>query len=260
MTSSNRLLIYLGAGADRIQHFTHLDHNIKKETKGGKSVQSAEILHDLRDPLPFKAETVDVFYSIHTMEHLKYSELMSCLVDCFLSLTSGGVIRIVVPDFDCMIKDYLESKEVDIDKWNFNKEFPIRNPSELFTYRVMYQDHYYLHNAQTLSMFLNEAGFTDIRVCSAGETRLEYLSKILSQKEYGRYGGDLIIEASKNSQLIIKNNPWRTKHKAPEGFSLFFNLKFVRRRPYLPSFPELDWFKSIIRKNRRTFIFFPFER
>jgi predicted SAM-dependent methyltransferase len=257
---SDKLLVYLGAGADRIKHFTHLDNNIKKQNKNGKNVRASEILHDLRDQLPFQAESVDLFYSIHTMEHLKYSELMACLVDCFSSLKLNGVIRIVVPDFDCVIKDYLESKNVDVDKWDLDKELPIRNPSELFTYRMLYHDHYYLHNKKTLSTFLNEAGFDHIKVCSPGETRMNYLSEIFSQKERGRYGGDLIIEASKNGQLIRRDNPWRTMPNNRERLSLFLNLKIARKRPYLAAFPELDWFKSLIRKNKSTYCYFPYEK
>jgi predicted SAM-dependent methyltransferase len=122
------LYVYLGSGGDWIQGFTHLDNNIRKEPWGRK----IEILADLRDPLPFRSEEVDLYYSIHTLEHLTYPDLITCLSECYRSLAIGGMIRVVVPDMDIMIHDYINNSEFLPAQWEVRDDYPLENSSQFF--------------------------------------------------------------------------------------------------------------------------------
>jgi SAM-dependent methyltransferase len=64
-------------------------------------------LHDLRRPLPWGDDSVDVIYSSHTLEHLSRDEGRAFLGECHRVLRHGGPIRLVVPDVRVIIEDYL---------------------------------------------------------------------------------------------------------------------------------------------------------
>lgn len=254
MTEKVRLLVYLGAGSDRIPNFTHLDNNIRKQSKKGVKVRPPEILCDLRDKLPFKKETVDLFYTIHTLEHLTHRELMACLTDLLITLKIGGFLRVVVPCFDCMIQSYLQSQEVIVENWEVNPDLPIRNPSELFAARALYHDHKYLHNFETLSQALQDVGFQEIKACSAGQTDFNsiVIQQVFWSKESARTSGDLILEAKKTNRLELTDNSWRKKQRRLYQFlAVFLNLKLGRNRGLVPAFPEVDWFREKKQKLKR---------
>ena len=80
-----------------------------------------DVWADLRNPLPFRDESVDVFYSHHVIEHLPdlafhFSELFRCL-------KPGGIFRVGGPNGDNAMRKYLEG---DAD-WFI--EFPDRRSS-----------------------------------------------------------------------------------------------------------------------------------
>ena len=56
--------------------------------------------------IPEKDCSVDVLYSSHMLEHLDQSETDIFMKESKRILVSGGVIRIIVPDFDILINDY----------------------------------------------------------------------------------------------------------------------------------------------------------
>jgi predicted SAM-dependent methyltransferase len=66
-----------------------------------------DVWADLRNQLPFKDDSVDIFYSHHVIEHLPdlefhFSELYRCL-------KPGGKIRLAGPNGDSAMKKYLEN-------------------------------------------------------------------------------------------------------------------------------------------------------
>lgn len=249
------LFVYLGAGSDRIPFFTHFDNNVSKQFKKGRNVGPPEILGDLTRELPFPDESVDLFYTIHTFEHLTYPELINCLLESRRSLKHGGIIRIVVPCFDCMINDYKIGSPVEKDYWEIDKNLPLNTPTDLFIARILYHDHRYLHNYDTLSRILSNTGFSQISVCGPGQTKQSELSEVFYSKENGRVG-DVIVEARN-----LGENPVYAKQEFEQNKKLslirnvlenFFNVKIGRSRRLLPMFPEKKWFYEMYLKIRST--------
>ena len=64
-------------------------------------------IHDLRRPLPWNNNSVDVVYSSHTLEHLSKDAGEHLLAECYRTLKPGGIIRIVVPDLKRFVEQYL---------------------------------------------------------------------------------------------------------------------------------------------------------
>jgi predicted SAM-dependent methyltransferase len=248
LTENQRLFVYLGAGSDRISGFTHMEYSVSKAQKRGKRLKQPEILGDITKGLPFNDNSVDVFYTIHTFEHLTYVDLQNCLLSCLRKLKSGGVLRIVVPDLDCMIRDYLSQASFDSRDYEVNLEFPMDTPTQLFISRVLYHDHKYLLNFEILSNLLREVGFQEFSQVGPGESAVAVLRNVFLEKELNRIGGDLIVEATKTTLLSESNQSLSSKR-----FSLpsFLNLKLTRINKTLPRFPELLWFQEKIYKSRR---------
>lgn len=67
-------------------------------------------IHNLTKPLPWKNESVDIIYSSHTLEHLTKAEGFKLLQECTRVLKPNGIIRIMVPDLQCVVNDYNANK------------------------------------------------------------------------------------------------------------------------------------------------------
>ena len=66
---------------------------------------------DFRRGLPASSESIDACYSSHVLEHARRKEAVFLIQDCFRVLKSGGVIRIVVPDLEMIVREYLNCLE-----------------------------------------------------------------------------------------------------------------------------------------------------
>ncbi len=67
------------------------------------SVQRWDVTH----PLPFPAEEFDACYCSHLLEHLDPFEADRLIVDCRHVLKRGGILRVVVPDLERIVRVYL---------------------------------------------------------------------------------------------------------------------------------------------------------
>jgi len=65
-------------------------------------------IHDLRKPLPFSTDFADGIYCSHFLEHLDAKSADLFLKECLRCLKPEGTLRIVVPNFEDMAKDYLK--------------------------------------------------------------------------------------------------------------------------------------------------------
>lgn len=65
--------------------------------------------HDISQGIPFAAGTFDVVYHSHVLEHLPRSEAPSFIRECGRVLRSGGVLRVVVPDLEGIVRGYLSA-------------------------------------------------------------------------------------------------------------------------------------------------------
>jgi SAM-dependent methyltransferase len=64
------------------------------------------ICWDLSRGLPFADSSFDVVYHSHVLEHIDREAAPAFLGECFRVLKPGGVVRIVVPDLELLLKAY----------------------------------------------------------------------------------------------------------------------------------------------------------
>jgi len=66
---------------------------------------------DISRPLPFLEECYEVCYMSHVLEHLPRERVPKLLSEIFSILKPGGVLRLVVPDLEMIVRLYLRELE-----------------------------------------------------------------------------------------------------------------------------------------------------
>ena len=91
-------LLNLGCGARRHPAWTNAD----------LAPAGDDVLHvDLRKPLPFPDREFDAVYASHVLEHLTPREAAHLLGEVRRVLRPGGIARVVVPDLEGIVREYL---------------------------------------------------------------------------------------------------------------------------------------------------------
>lgn len=68
-------------------------------------------VHDTRQGIPYLEQSFDACYSSHMLEHLNKEGAKIFLSECFRILKSKGIVRIVVPDLEAIVRAYLSALE-----------------------------------------------------------------------------------------------------------------------------------------------------
>ncbi len=90
----------LGCGSRYIKEWTNIDF---------ASVDGYVQSYNLTKPLPFKANTFDVVYSSHLLEHFSKEDAVVFISECQRVLKPNGILRVVVPDLEYIARCYLDS-------------------------------------------------------------------------------------------------------------------------------------------------------
>jgi SAM-dependent methyltransferase len=99
MTSASGLL-NIGCGSTFHPQWTNLDFH---------APSAAVIACDIRRGLPFASATFRACYSSHVLEHLTPAEGTGLLREIHRVLAPGGIVRVVVPDLELIVRDYLRA-------------------------------------------------------------------------------------------------------------------------------------------------------
>ncbi len=91
-------LLNLGCGQHYHPDWTNVDFH---------STNSNIRAHDLSQGVPCEDNSFDVVYHSHLLEHFSRSYALLFLKECFRVLNAGGVIRVVVPDLEQIVRWYL---------------------------------------------------------------------------------------------------------------------------------------------------------
>jgi predicted SAM-dependent methyltransferase len=122
-----------------------------------------DVWADLRDRLPFRSGTVDAIYSHHVMEHLPESNLPFHFSEMFRCLKPGGIIRVGGPNGDTAMRKFVENDA------SWFSDFPDKRASiggKLSNFLLCRGEHLAILTESFLREIAEEAGFTNIKVCS----------------------------------------------------------------------------------------------
>ena len=151
----------------------------------------ADLKHDVRTPLPYADNTVDIIYNEHFIEHLSVQEGISFLKECYRVLRQNGVLRIATPDLDYLMFRYFFFWK----KQNWLKKYGydwIKTKAEMINLCFHEWGHKYLYNKEELKRRLQEAGFNRIHKRSYKKSKHQELKDKETRSE-----SKLIFEAIK---------------------------------------------------------------
>lgn len=255
----NSKFLYVGCGAHQLDGFIHADISVYKLSKITEvKKKKIDIICDITENIPLPDNSMELIFSRDTLEHLTWNELINHFIECNRLLVDGGIIRMTVPNFDKMIEKYNDKSE-NLTEAIKNSEVstiisPIENHTDLFINRILYHDHYYLHNFDTMKRALEKCGFGEAREVMPGETQISSLKNIFFEAEKSIYDLSLHIESKKITLPKIK----KFQKKLPTNFlkkilAVLFNVNIT---PYIkrkPMFPSSKWF---LEKNLKIKQFF----
>lgn len=119
-----------------------------------------DIWADLRNPLPFRAGSVDAFYSHHVIEHLP--NLQFHFDDMYRCLKPGGVFRVGGPNGDAAIHKFVSGDAAWFSDYP-DKRTSIGGRFENFIF--CRQEHLTILTLSYLKELAERSGFTDLRPC-----------------------------------------------------------------------------------------------
>ena len=155
-------LLDIGCGDKRLEPLNGVEWDTLQQEKHIDLYLDGDIIHNLEDlPLPIGSEIYDIIYMSHVLEHVAWYKGIDVLKDVYRILKKGGVLEIIVPDIDKLIKAMQD--EVIPDKWRrWNKDSYYMNwfNGRLFNYEGNW--HKAAYNKKHLMYCLKKAGFKNI--------------------------------------------------------------------------------------------------
>ncbi len=244
----NSKYLYVGCGAHNLEGFIHADISVYKLSKMKKQdANKIDIFCDITKEIPLKDKSMKFIFSRDTLEHLTWKELINHFIECNRILELDGIIRMSLPNFDKMIERY-KNQDEDLDYAIKTSEVsthisPMENHTDLFINRILYHDHFYLHNFNTMKRALEKCGFGDIRDVGPGDTKIAQLKDILYEAEKESGPISFQIEAIKVSKpKLEKYKDELPKNILKKMLAILFNISISPFNKRRPMFPNKKWF------------------
>ena len=175
----NNLKLHLGCGSVILDGWVNIDAEPYKN-----KVVAMKLPAGLKK---FKNDSARYIYVSHLLEHLEYrTEALELVRECHRVLIPGGILRIVVPGIERIIRAYVNNDE---DFFKVQKEL---HPSWCATKleHLMYAlqqdgEHKYGYDFETISKLFSQGGFkkitnSDYNQSCAEELRVDYRGENLS--------------------------------------------------------------------------------
>ena len=121
-----------------------------------------DVWANLTDPLPFRDNSVDVFYSHHVIEHLPDASLPTHFTEMYRCLKPGGCIRVGGPNADSAVRKFIEGDS------SWFSDFPDSRKSlggRFANFILCAGEHLAILTYSYLTELLSGTGFTNIHRC-----------------------------------------------------------------------------------------------
>jgi predicted SAM-dependent methyltransferase len=159
------------------------------------------VFGDISSRLPVGDETAESVYSSHVIEHLSPEQGKGFVRECYRVLKPGGVLRIVTPDLELMINEYLDGTSTFLGRYstpadafcaeyNAFREASRANRTQALARRLFGGDfHQWLYDFVSMKRLLESAGFVHI------DRRAFMEGDMLGLAEIETRGHSLYVEA-----------------------------------------------------------------
>jgi predicted SAM-dependent methyltransferase len=128
-------------------------------------------LFDIRRKLPYEDSEVDYIYCSNVLEHFEKFEARKILLECRRVLRKNGVLRIVLPDIQQIIKNYTTADEFCKEFYGYDKDIP------KFT-NIFIRGHQWMYDKTSFVKLLNEVDFKKIELKSWRKGKVPDINKL----------------------------------------------------------------------------------
>jgi SAM-dependent methyltransferase len=171
------------------------------------------LVHDLNKPLPFPDDSLAAVYAAHVLEHLYLAEAQKLLKECYRTLQPGGIIRLVVPDLQALILEYIDAEpgmgpldgEKKINRADvLQRRLMLREEAphsgnliyKLYSKLTDFHSHKWMYDVESLTDYLERTGFINILEMPPHESLIEDIGTI-EQVERIANGAGICLEGVK---------------------------------------------------------------
>jgi len=95
--------LHIGCGKKYLSGYKHLDVI---------DYDHVDFVCDARNLSMIETQTVSEIYACHILEHVERNEVPGVLAEWSRVLKPAGVIRIAVPNFESIVEEYIENKDL----------------------------------------------------------------------------------------------------------------------------------------------------
>jgi predicted SAM-dependent methyltransferase len=124
---------------------------------------NVHFLLDFNRPLPFADATLDGVFCEHVLEHFTIEDGRQMMTEVHRALKPGGVVRIIVPDAEWVMRSYFDQPEALL-KHRLGSEATSSSPSPMEVVNQYFRqryEHHFLYDAATLTKMLRSIGFAE---------------------------------------------------------------------------------------------------
>ncbi|PNW55019.1 UNVERIFIED_CONTAM: methyltransferase [Euhalothece sp. KZN 001] len=130
---------------------------------------------DIVKGLPIPEESVELLYCSHILEHLALNEFRQALKHSYRHLKSGGIFRFVLPDLECLTREYLNSDDPEacmkfMRLSCLGKEERKHDLKSFLRQWLGGSEHLWMWDYKAMSRELEQVGFTEIRRAKLGDS------------------------------------------------------------------------------------------
>jgi len=154
---TKNIKLHLGCGTKHLDGYTNIDI---RYLPGVDEVNNIKFLRNYAD------SSINEIYACHVLEHFGRWEYKDVLRRWFELLKSGGTLRIAVPNFEAICKNYIENKNL---KLLMGLMYGGQDYDENF--------HYVTFDFKTLENELKELGYSEIKLWDTEKYEIDDFSK-----------------------------------------------------------------------------------
>lgn len=178
-----RRRLHVGSGGHRIAGWINADID---------PAAGVDLVTDLTRPLPFRSDSLDLIHSEDVIEHLHQDAGHQFLRECHRVLRTGGVMRLVTPDLQLLIRRiYIDRNEHHL-RW-CGAYLEAEGACEALNMHLrMNGEHRFVYDEELLTRVSSEIGFNvrRVRFNQSSVPELRYL-------DLRDFGLNLFVECTK---------------------------------------------------------------
>jgi len=149
LAHERNLRIHIASGSNRIPGWVNVD-----------AARGVDVQMDLRRRLPFAADSAQLIFSEHFLDHLQFPDVAGrFLSECRRVLGPGGRLRVVLHDAEILARRFVE-RDAEFFRVASNTDAP---PAEALNHLYRFNGfHQFLYDFDTLEELLLRCGFSRV--------------------------------------------------------------------------------------------------